>query len=47
MKIHTQKEPYNKSPNWSFFFWKKFQPIASIFYDSSLLSNQDTNQFFM
>ena len=49
MKIHTQKEPYNKFTNWSFFFFffKKFQHITSTSDDSSLLSNQDTNQFLV
>ena len=30
-----------------FFFLREFQPMASAPDDSSLSSNQDTNQFFM
>ena len=48
MKIHTQKELYNKFTNWSFFFFfEKFQLIASASNDNSLLSNQDTDQFLV
>ena len=30
-----------------FFFFRKFQPMASVFYDSSLSSDQDTNQLLV
>ena len=30
-----------------FFFFREFQPMASVFYDCSLLSDQDTNQFLV
>ena len=32
--------------NFTFFFLREFQPMMSVFDDSSLSSNQDTNQLY-
>ena len=53
MKINTWKYTHKKNHITNsqighfFFFLKKFQPITSTSDDSSLLSNQDTNQFLV
>ena len=45
--IFTITEKGKKKKLHCFFFFKEFQPIKSIFDDSLLSSNEDTNQFFM